>query len=403
MKKMTQKQFIIKWFKCVCRYSRHSLLLTAFQIILFPLSFARGPGFDGGGGGLVLSTDGQLRFANSALQENVSLKPWSREDLEKAYQFQTNTSQKLNLVAHEVSPEQFFSCSDRIAKNSSNPLVRPLQSSIFHDLTVLKTKMPIPTLTQKRLSLYYIDRYGSPRRTISPSSEDFSSSLLTQSIPSQSSAYYHPVAAFLTTDSFVSVSREETNPEHDRSKRIGVLVYNETLYEQLSESDRCQLQLHELLRHANSFEYFEELRFFTRQLLQLEIELLSREIFMGSPIGPEKLPTSLAFQILQNYPQFQIKDPTSSELQSLVRSLRSDLARSRMIRTEDTRHLERLFHHLLIYDSYRYSLDFQGEIKKSGLLRWLNSNPGRQPEDLFRRRHLRSFSLADLIFEMASK
>ena len=104
-------------------------LFTIVTLFALQRAFAGGAGMDGGGGATVLSSNGQLRFLDLAVDEKINLTPFDEKSYSKIL---LKFGSVVSPVGTMVSSKDFFLCKTRI--ELSNNLALGSLGSVFRSL-----------------------------------------------------------------------------------------------------------------------------------------------------------------------------------------------------------------------------------------------------------------------------
>ncbi len=228
-------------------------------------------GKDGGGGNVVITLDGNLRFLDQALGSRVPLRAFSPSDLTRVYGPQTS-DKSWSIVTNP----SFFACANqKFAAQVQNPFLRYIGRHNFGLVTVL-TDQPVDSVTRSQLQLGF-----SNAGEVAFAQEALRS-------PSLPRNYQVPLAAFFNVgfneirEGLISVSN--------------LLVVNRKLYRQLSAEDRCAAQIHERLRYLVSLRTMTGQRLLKRRLSTADIENLTRRIMSRLPVGEAEIQFNESFE-----------------------------------------------------------------------------------------------------------
>ncbi|QDK44129.1 hypothetical protein DOM22_02635 [Bdellovibrio sp. ZAP7] len=238
-----------------------------------------GPGMDGGGGGTVLTSDGQLRLLDLALAEQLPLRPFENSsylDILAPMGFYVRN------VARVVPNRSFFACGAELLRRQDNVLLNSIKPEGL-DVIVVFTEVP---LSQKESRLAQVvfespNGHGYPYEATQLPKDALAS-------PSLPISYQRPVASYAaqSVDSLGWFPRQ-------------TLLVNSQLYNKLSLQDRCALQVHEIFRYLSNSGKLEDLdisRLLTRPLGTQEIQNLTTKVSHLQTVRLDEIPATDLFK-----------------------------------------------------------------------------------------------------------
>jgi hypothetical protein len=288
-------------------------LFLIFVYTLFTVvepSLAKDGADRGGGGGVVIDENGELRFLDLHLGKNII--PFSQEKYQQY--LTTNGRSEVSNLLNRVSSEKFFQCAIAIfedieLKNNFRFPILSLPLKHLESFHVVLTELPLETFHSGQIDLVY---ENAPVRI----DEVRKSPLLTETI---STALQRPIAYFHHRP----IPRRSDSTLLEQKINFGFLIVNRQLYNIISKNkvQSCAFQVHEALRRVSSFGQDSPIlfsnpklnfSFFKKIFSSAEVEKLTQVIISNHLRSNSQLPSdfqnvlsSFAKELVNNYPQIK--------------------------------------------------------------------------------------------------